>query len=163
MTNPEPQAEHRWLNQLVGEWAWEMDAQMEAPAGSDQPPTKHTGTESVKSLGVWVMCHGTQAMADGQPGLTVMTIGFDTTKKKFVGSFIGSMMTHQWLYEGELDAAGKVLTLNADGPSFTDPTKTTKYQDKIEVVSADHRILTSQALGDDGNWVQFMTAHYRRK
>lgn len=160
MKQPEPQAEHKWLEQLVGEWEWEM----EAPTGPDQPPSKHTGTESVRSLGgVWVMCHGTQAMADGKPGLTVMTLGYDTARKKFVGSFIGSMMTNLWVYEGELDAAGKVLTLNADGPSFTDPTKTTKYQDKIEVVSADHRILTSQALGDDGNWVQFMTAHYRRK
>jgi hypothetical protein len=158
MTNPEPQAEHQWLNQLVGEWVWEMDALM----GPDQPTTKHTGTDSVQSLGVWIQCHGTQAMADGKPGLSVMTLGYDTAKKKFVGTFIGSMMTSLWVYEGELDAAGKVLTLDADGPNFTDPTKTTKYQDKIEVVSPDHRVLTSQALGDDGQWVQFMTAHYRR-
>lgn len=163
MNNVELQAEHKWLGQLVGEWAWEMDAQMDAPAGPDQPPTKHSGTESVQSsLGVWVQCHGKQNTADGKPGLTVMTLGYDTTKKKFVGSFIGSMMTNLWVYEGELDASGKVLTLAADGPSFTDPTKTTKYLDKIEVVSPDHRILTSQALGDDGQWHQFMTAHYRR-
>jgi hypothetical protein len=159
MTQPEPQAEHKWLEQLVGEWEWEM----EAPAGPDQPPMKHTGTESVRSLTVWVQCHGTHAMPDGNEAKTLMTLGFDTAKKKFVGSFIGSMMTHLWVYEGELDAVGKVLTLAADGPSFTDPTQTTKYLDKIEVVSPDHRILTSQALGGDDQWVQFMTAHYRRK
>jgi hypothetical protein len=38
-----------------------------------------------------------------------------------------------------------------------------KYQDIIEFVSADHRIMTSQILGEDGQWTQFMTAHYRRK
>jgi hypothetical protein len=45
---------------------------------------------------------------------------------------------------------------------MADPTKTTKYKDAIEIVSPDHRILTSKALGDDGQWHQFMTAHYRR-
>lgn len=159
MTLPEPQAEHKWLEQLVGEWEWEM----EAPAGPDQPAMKHTGTDSVRSLTLWVQCHGTHTMPDGGEAKTVMTLGYDTAKKKFVGTFIGSMMTNLWVYEGELDAAGKVLTLAADGPSMIDPTQTTKYLDKIEMVSADHRILTSQALTPDGQWVQFMTAHYRRK
>ena len=94
---------------------------------------------------------------------TVMTLGYDTAKKKFVGTFIGSMMTNLWVYEGELDEAGRVLTLDAEGPSFTDPNKTAKYKDAIEIVSPDHRILTSRYLGDDGQWHQFMTAHYRRK
>ena len=153
----EPQAEHQWLEQMVGEW----ESEMEASGGPDHPPEKHVGTETVRSLKVWVQCEGT--MPDGIPAKTVMTLGYDPARKKFVGTFIGSMMTNLWVYEGELDAAGKVLTLAADGPSFTDPTKTTKYLDKIEVVSPDHRILTSQALGDDGRWHQFMTAHYRRK
>lgn len=159
MNNAEPQAEHKWLEQLVGEWEWEMDA----PAGPGYPGGKHTGSDSVQSLGVWVLCHGTQTMPDGQSGKTVMTLGYDTAKKMFVGTFIGSMMTNLWIYEGELDAAGKVLTLDADGPSMADPTKTTRYQDVIEVVSPNHRILTSRALGDDGQWHQFMTAHYQRK
>lgn len=158
MTLPEPQAEHQWLEQLVGEWEWEM----EAPAGPDEPPMKHTGTDSVRSLTLWVQCHGTHAMPDGGEAKTVMTLGYDTAKKKFVGTFIGSMMANLWVYEGELDAAGKVLTLAADGPSMIDPTQTTKFLDKIEMVSLDHRILTSQALTPDGQWVQFMTAHYRR-
>jgi hypothetical protein len=33
----------------------------------------------------------------------------------------------------------------------------------LEIVSADHRILSSHLLGDDGEWRVFMTAHYRRR
>lgn len=157
----EQQAEHKWLEQLVGEWESEMEAAM----GPDQPPVVHKGTETVRSLSVWVLCEGLGAepLSDGKPAITLMTLGYDSAMKRFVGSFIGSMMTNIWIYDGELDATGKILTLAADGPSFTDPTKSTKYLDAIEIRSPDHRILTSRFLGEDGNWHQFMTMHYRRK
>jgi hypothetical protein len=92
----------------------------------------------------------------------LITLGYDPAKNRFVGTFVGSMMTNLWVYEGELDAAGKVLTLNAEGPNFADATKTARYQDIIEIDSDDHRMLHSQVLGDDGRWTRFMTAHYRR-
>ncbi|HEY1190319.1 MAG TPA: DUF1579 domain-containing protein [Gemmata sp.] len=153
----EPLKEHRWLEQLVGEW----ETEMEGSAGQDQPPIKHTGTETVRSLTVWIQCEG--QMPGDVPMKTVMTLGYDPAKKKFVGSFIGSMMTNLWVYEGDLDADGKKLTLSAEGPSFADPTKTAMFTDTIEIVSPDHRILTSQFRADDGTWHHFMTAHYRRK
>ncbi|MDP8924634.1 MAG: DUF1579 domain-containing protein, partial [Chloroflexota bacterium] len=53
-------------------------------------------------------------------------------------------------------------TLEADGPSFTDPSAMAKYRDVVELVSDDHRVLRSSVLGDDGEWHEFMTAHYRR-
>jgi hypothetical protein len=153
----EPQKEHKWLEQLVGEW----ETEMEGSGGPDQPPVKHTGTESVRSLTVWVQCEGT---VPGDVSMkTVMTLGYDPAKKKFVGTFIGSMMTNLWVYEGTLDEAGKKLTLDAEGPSFTEPDKTAKYKDTIEIVSPDHRTLSSQFRADDGTWHHFMTAHYRRK
>jgi hypothetical protein len=155
----EPTAEHRWLEQLVGEWTCEMDA-----CGSpDKPNEKLVGTETVRSLKVWVLLEGTMPSPDGSAGRTVMTLGYDPARKKFVGTFIGSMMTNLWIYEGELDAAGKVLTLDAEGPSFADPAKMAKYQDSIEFLSPDHRTLSSRYLADDGTWTHFMTAHYRRK
>jgi hypothetical protein len=155
----EPQNEHRWLEQLVGEWETEMEASME----SGQPPSKYTGTESVRSLTTWVVCEGRGEMPGGGTATTIMTLGYDPARKRFVGTFIGSMMTNLWVYDGELDAAGKVLTLGAEGPSFADPNKTAKYKDSIEIRSDDHRTLSSAVLGDDGKWHHFMTAHYRRK
>ena len=59
--------------------------------------------------------------------------------------------------------AGKKLTLVAEGPSFFDPGKMVEYRDAIEIVSPDHRILTSSMQDASGNWVTFMTAHYHRK
>jgi hypothetical protein len=39
---------------------------------------------------------------------------------------------------------------------------TAKYQETIELISDDHRIFKSRVLGDDGQWQEFMTSHYRR-
>ena len=156
----EPQQEHRWLERLVGEWTYQSEALM----GPDQPPIKSQGTETVRSIGaVWVQCEGKGEMPGGGPTTTLITLGYDTAKKRFVGTFIGSMMTYLWVYEGELDPSGKKLILSAEGPAWTVEGKMARYHDIIEFVSDDHRTLTSQQLGDDGQWKEFMVAHYRRK
>jgi len=41
----------------------------------------------------------------------MMTLGYDPQKKRYLGTWIGSMMSHLWVYEVELDASGSVLTL----------------------------------------------------
>src|SRR5688500_19643938 len=46
---------------------------------------------------------------------------------------------------------------------YTTLFRSARYRDVIEFKSDDHRLLTSHVLGDDGNWSQFMEAHYRRK
>ena len=127
----EPQKEHRWLERLVGEWTYEGEAIM----GPGQEPVKSTGSQSTRSIGGrWVQCEGKGEIPGGGPTTMVITLGYDTAKKRFVGTFMGSMMTNLWVYDGALDAAEKVLTLDAEGPSFTDPGKTAKYQDIIEIV-----------------------------
>jgi hypothetical protein len=156
----EPQKEHLWLHRLIGAWTYEADCSM----GPDQPPAKSTGSETVRSLGgLWVLCEGQGEMPGGGPATTIMTLGYDPQKRRYVGTWVGSMMTHLWAYEGELDAAAKALTLTAEGPSMTAEGKTAKYRDVIEFKSDDHRVLTSHLLGDDGQWHQFMTASYRRQ
>lgn len=156
----EPQREHQWLQQLVGEWTCEVAGTMEP----DQPSAKSEASESVRSLGgLWILAEGQGEMPGGGAATSAMTLGYDPQKKRYVGTWIGSMMTHLWVYDGELDAAGKVLTLNTEGPDMAGEGKMAKYKDAIELKSDDHRVLTSSVLGEDGEWHEFMTANYRRK
>jgi hypothetical protein len=158
--NANPQKEHEWLQKLVGEWTSEAECVM----GPDKPPETFKGTDSVHTLcGLWVLCEGRGEMPGGGAATTLMTLGYDPAKGKYVGTFVGSMMTHLWIYEGTLDATGKVLTLDTEGPGMAGDGKMVKYKDVIEFKSDDHRTLTSHMLGDDGKWSTFMTAHYRRK
>lgn len=158
--NTESQKEHHWLQKLVGEWTYETEAKMEP----DQPPEKATGTESVRSIGeFWILAEGQGQMPGSGAAITMMTLGYDPQKQRYVGTWIGSMMSYLWLYDGELDADETVLTLNAEGPSMTGEDKMAKYKDIIEFKSADHRTLTSHVLDDEEQWPGFMTTHYRRK
>lgn len=158
--NAEPQKEHQWLQKLVGEWTYEIEAVM----GPDQPPTKFKGTESVRSLGgFWVLCEGRGESPGGGTSNTLMTLGYDPKKKSFVGTFIGSMSSYMWIYEtGSLDAAESALTFECDGPDFEHEGKLKRYRDTIEWKSDDHRVLRAQMQGDDGTWTEMMVSHYRR-
>lgn len=156
----EPQKEHEWLHQLVGEWTAEMSCTM----GPDQPPSETKGSETVRSLGgFWTLGEGRGECPDGTPVTSLMTLGFDPAKGRFIGSFVASMMTMIWHYDGALSADGKSLVLDTEGPSMAGDGSLAKYQDVITVLSPDHRTLTSRALGTDGQWTEFMAAHYRRK
>jgi hypothetical protein len=160
MMNAEPQKEHRWLQRLVGEWTYEAECDM----GPGQPAGKSSGTETVRSLGgLWIVAEGRGEMPGGGPATMIMTLGYDPQTKRFVGTWIGSMMTHLWIYDGALDAAERVLALESDGPSMAGDGSMARYCDAIEFRSDDHRILTSSVRGDGGTWRPFMTAHYRRK
>jgi uncharacterized protein DUF1579 len=156
----EPQTEHRWLQKLVGEWVYETEALMEP----GKPLEKCTGTESVRSLGgLWILSEGQGKMPGGGAATMIVTLGYDPQKKRYVGTWVGSMMTNLWVYDGVLDADGKTLTLDTEGPDMSVEGKTAKYRDVYEIKSDDHRILTSHVLGADGKWLKFMTANYRRK
>jgi hypothetical protein len=156
----EPQEQHRWLQRFVGEWTYEAEAVMKP----GEPPVKSVGTESVRSLGgLWIVAEGQGEMPGGGPATTIMTLGYDPQKKRYVGTWIGSMMANLWVYDGALDASGNVLALETEGPDMAARGKTAKYKDVIELKSSDHRVMTSHMLGEDGKWHDFMTANYRRK
>lgn len=156
----QPRKEHHWLRKLVGEWTYESECSM----GPDQPAMKSTGSENVRSLGdLWVLCEGQGEMPGGGTATMLMTLGYDPRTRRFVGTWIGSMMTHLWVYDGELDATERTLTLYAEGPNMAAEGKLAKYRDVIEFKSDHHRTLTSHMRGEDGQWHHFMTANYRRK
>jgi hypothetical protein len=154
-----PQKQHEWLAQLVGDWTMTGECDM----GPDQPKMKSSGTEKVRAMGkLWIVCEGAGEMPEGDAAEMLMTLGYDTAKEAFVGHWNGSMMSGMFVYRGALDASGKVLTLDTEGPSFTGDGTTVRYQDVITIKGPDERQLHSQALQPDGKWYRFMTATYRR-
>jgi hypothetical protein len=152
--------QHRWLHRLRGEWSYESTALM----GSRDPPGKVSGVESVRALGdFWVVAGGQGGMPGGGEASTLMTLGYNPETRSFVGSWVGSMMPWLWTYDGWLDATEQVLTLETEGPSLAAPDTLAKYRDVIEWLDADHRVLTSHALGADGQWTAMMISHYSRR
>ena len=155
-----PQQEHQWLHKLVGEWTYESSAIMEP----GKPAEIFRGTERVRSLGgLWILAEGHGETPGGGTATTLMTLGYDPRRKRYLGTWIGSMMTHLWVYDGALDASERLLTLEADGPSMAGDGTMAKYRDVIQLESDDHRGLTAHVLGDEGQWHTLMAIHYRRK
>jgi hypothetical protein len=156
---PKPVKEHEWLTQFVGEWEIESECLLEP----GKPPVKCQGTEAVLSLGgFWIVSELKSTMM-GQNIDARMTVGYDPAKKKYVGSWVDSCTSHMWKYEGTVDASGKILTLEAEGPNMMNPGKMAKYKDVTEFKSKDHRVLTSSMQGEDGKWTTFVTMNARRK
>ena len=147
-----------WLKQLNGAW----DAQSEMVMAPGAPPIKAKSTERVRSVGGWMMAEHTIAMG-GTPMTGIMTVGYDSAKKKFVGTWIDSATNYMWHYEGTLDATGKKLTLEAEGPNPSAGGKMARFRDAIEVTGPGRKLFTSSILGDDGKWVTFQTTRSQRK
>lgn len=151
--------EQEWLQRVVGDWTFVMEAE----GAPGEPPIQDSGKETVRSLDeVWIMCENRGPMPDGREVTNIMTIGYDPAKGRFVGTFISSMMTHMWVYEGELDAAGETLTLDTEGPSYTEEGTMAPYRDTIAFRPDGHREHTSSYQREDGSWHKFMTTVYRR-
>ncbi|HEX9983591.1 MAG TPA: DUF1579 domain-containing protein [Thermoanaerobaculia bacterium] len=156
---PVAEKEHLWLKQLVGEWTFEGAASM----GPDKPEATFTGRENVRMLGdVWLLAEGEGEVPGGGVSRSLMTLGYDPQKQRFVGTYLGSMMTNLWVYEGSLDATEKVLTLETEGPGMSEDRKYVRYRDTIEIESDDRRSLSSQFEAADGTWTPLMKMTYSR-
>src|SRR5687767_548016 len=156
---PKPVKEHEWLQQFVGEWEVEAECVMEP----GKPPVKCQGSEAVRSLGgFWIVSEFKSNMM-GMNMDARMTVGYDPTKNKYVGSWVDSCTSHMWKYEGTVDASGNILTLEAEGPNMVKPGATARYKDVTEFKSQDHRVLTSSMQGEDGKWTTFVTMNARRR
>ncbi|XZE45173.1 DUF1579 domain-containing protein [Pirellulaceae bacterium SH467] len=153
-----PQGEHLWLEQLVGTWRFRHTCKM--PDGSE---STESGTMVCRTLhSMWFLAESSgDVSSDTTPWSNLLTVGFDTEKKEYVGTFISSMMSSIWSYRGTMDEFGKKLDLYTEGPKF-DGTGIGKYRDTIVYVDPDNWLFLSALQGDDGDWVQFMESEQKR-
>jgi hypothetical protein len=160
---PKPTKEHEWLRQLEGSWAGEIDMLIDPmnPAKPLEKPLRSKFTENTTLLGGWWALAAFKGEVMGETFEGRGQYGYDAEKKKYVGTWIDSMMPHLWQYEGSLDPSGKVLTLEAMGPDCMNPTAQLKYRDVHEIVDRDTRRMSS-AVQREGKWVPMMRAELKR-
>jgi hypothetical protein len=150
--------EHQWLHQFVGEW----ESTGKATAAPGEAAMTCKGKVTTRKVGgLWVVSEIDNEMM-GTKVEAIQTFGYDPEKKKFVGTWVDSMLDHMWKYEGTVDEGGKKITFEADGPNFFAPGKTAKFRDAYEFKSKDLIETTSSMQTEDGKWTVFMTGQMKR-
>jgi len=155
---PKPGPEHELLKADVGDW----DATVEMAAAPGAPASVSKGVETVRLTcgGLWQVSEFKSEMM-GQPFEGRGTMGFDSTKKKYVGVWVDSMSVGLGLSESTYDAAKKTMTSWMEGPDMTG--KVTKMKAVTEWKGADARTFTMYATAPDGKEVTAMKITYTRR
>ncbi len=112
-----PGAPHKLLARMAGSW----NTRTKSWTGSDQPPTESKGTCELKMLfdGRYLQqeCSGEMM---GSPFSGVGVTGYDNHTKKFVSTWMDSMSTGIYFFEG---------IGSTDGKSFT---QESRYDDAVQ-------------------------------
>lgn len=154
-----PVKEHEWLKNLVGEWVVET----EMSTGPDKPKQWAHGSESIKSFGgLWAFGEGKSTMPGGAPMSYYAALGYDVTYKEYRSCWIASVSSHLWQKAGRLSGDGKTLTLTGEGPDVMGDAEKINYRDVFELIDQNHFNLTQYGQVN-GQWQEFMKAHYTRK
>lgn len=141
--------QHRWLERFVGDWTYQTGD------GEDRVE----GAETVRKLGDrWIVIEGVMPS-----GTYLSVIGFDPAKGRFVGQWVGSMMNHAWVYDGELSRDGRALNLVSQGPAFDGSGRMQTYRDTFEIVSDDERLQRGACQDENGQWTDLYITTLRRK
>ena len=156
---PAPQKEHEWLNQLAGEWETEGEVFLEP----GKPPIKSSGTEKAHMMGGFWLVSDVRGEFMDIAIEAKLTLGYDPKKEKYVGTWIDSMGSYLWHYQGAVDDTGKTLTLDTEGPCPQRGGRLSKFKEVIEIKSKNERVFTSSIREDDGTWTKLVTVRYRRK
>lgn len=146
--------EHSFLDRLVGDWIVSSEGEHQHPDWE----------ENVRSLhGIWIVAEGNGEMPGGGAATTMMTLGYDPDKGKYVGTWFGSMMSYLWVYEGNVDDGGDTLTLETVGPDMATEGKMSNYRETLTFLDDDTRTFSSSVEKPDGSWETFVSMTYRRK
>lgn len=155
---PGPEPEHEFLKKFAGTWKSNAECFM----GEGKPPMKTESTIKARMIGPFWVVSEIDGVAGGATVKAMQTIGFDADKKKYVGTWVDSMLGYLWHYEGTLDESGKKLVLETTGPNFMTGKGTSKFRDVYEFKDDDSVLATSFVQDENGKWVQFVTAQTKR-
>jgi hypothetical protein len=156
---PKPGPEQMVFKQDEGTW----DAVVEMFMAPGAPPMTSKGTET-NVIGCGGLCLITDfkgEMAPGQPFSGHGTSAWDSTKKKYVGSWTDSMSNGIAMSEATYDAAAKTMTGSMEGPDASG--KVAKMKSVVEYKAPDSRVFTMYMTGPDGKDVPGMRITYKKR
>lgn len=154
---PKPGPEHELLKMDAGTW----DAVVEIK-GADGMTMTSKGVET-STMGCGGLCLISQFEAEMMPGMAFQGHGlttYDTSKKKYVGTWMDSMSTGLSHSESTYDPATRRATGMMEGPDMTGTV--TKSKTVVEYPDADHRVMTMYSLVG-GKEVETMKITYTRR
>ncbi len=154
---PRAAPEHAMLQQLVGTWDATVTTMMPGA-----PPQTSSATTVYRAIGeTWVECDFRGEMM----GMTFIghgVDGYDTLKKKYVGTWVDSMSNEILVTEGTHDAATNSTTMAAVGH---DPATGAEmhYRMVSEMLGNDAFTFHMNVEGEDGKYFEMMKIEYKRR
>jgi uncharacterized protein DUF1579 len=155
---PKPGPEHELFKQDAGTW----DATVESWMAPGAPPMTSKGVET-NALGCGGLCLVSSFKGDfgGIPFDGHGTSAYDSTKKKYVGSWTDSMSSGLAIGESTYDPAKKVVTGYMEGPDMTG--KVIKSKAVVEYKADGSRVFTMYNKTPDGKEVPGMRITYVKR
>jgi Protein of unknown function (DUF1579) len=120
---PKPTKEHDLLKKDVGTW----DAMVKTWTSPQAEPMESKATETNRMLpgGLWLLSEF-KGEFGGLPFQGRGQTSYDAAKKKYVGTWVDSMVTTPMLMEGTYDEAAKTMTMTGDSVDMTGKTAKAK-------------------------------------
>ncbi len=149
----EPAEEHKLLQKDVGQWTGTMKM-----AGPDGQPMELPVTETNTSFGndLWVLTEFSAGPFQGRG-----QYGYDTRKKKYIGTWIDNSIAHMSMMEGEYDKSKKAMVMMMKGIDHA-----TGEPQEMKTVTTwegdDKRHFVMYAKNGD-QWQESFEIHYERK
>jgi uncharacterized protein DUF1579 len=133
---PKPGPEHEILKSEAG--TWDAKIEMMSPNGT----MTSSGVETAR-VGCGGLCLITDFKGEMMPGMSFEGHGtsvYDSTKKKYVGTWADSMSQGLMISEGTWDPAAKTMTSMMEGPDMTGAI--VKMKGVVEHKDANTRVFT---------------------
>ena len=153
---PEPTKEHQWLSQLAGEWVSECEALVPG-----QESIKAKATENARIIGGFWLVGESDGEMMGTPVKTILTLGYDPRRGKFVGSWIGSCTTRTTPTRARSTKRAKHSRSKLAADPMN-PAEIANFREVLEVQDPTHKIFTSY-IEVDGKWQKIVTVTSTRR
>ena len=153
-----PSAPHKVLASMAGSWITKTKSWMEP----NKPPMESTGTCEQKMLlgGRFLQQEFTGDMM-GSRFIGINLIGYDNHTKKYVSTWIDSMSTGIYYFEGTASADGKTITQES---RYDDPLKgPMKWRSVTKIVDDNTHMFEMYGTDQRGKEEKMMEMTYIRK